>query len=154
MFVDASPFNFRHNNFFAITAAFRDDLAAGRDNETLSPEFDPCASGRSFVTHAIHRRDVAAVRNRVTALHRFPRGILRGAVFFLLGWMPSDRRRIKQNLRTTERGQSGGFGVPLVPANADADFPMRGRPRLEAKIAWGEIKLFVVRGIIRDMHLA
>src|SRR5438552_18085986 len=93
MFVDASPFDFRHDNFFAIDAALRDDLTAGGDDKALSPKLDPRSSGGRFVAHAIHGRDVTAIGNRVTALHRFPRGILRGAVFFLLGRMPSDRRR-------------------------------------------------------------
>ena len=123
MFVNASPFDFRHNNFFAIDAAFRDDLAAGRDDKALSPELDPRSSGGRFVADSIHRGDVTAIRDRVTALHSFPRGILRGAVFFLLGRMPSDRRGIKQDLPAAQRGQARGFRIPLVPANADANFP-------------------------------
>ena len=135
MFVHASPFDLRHDDLFAIDAALRHDLAAGRDNETLSPELDPGSSGGRFVTHPVHRRDVAAIRDRMTALHRFPRGILRRAVFFLLGRMPSDRRWIKQNLGAAQSCEPRGFRIPLVPANADADFPLRGGPRLKTKIA-------------------
>src|SRR5437773_3298373 len=153
-FVDSSPFDFRQNNFFTINAASRDDLAAGRDDKTLPPKFDPRSPSRRFVADSIHHRDIAAIRNRVTALHRFPSGILGGAEFFLLGRMPSDRRRIKQDLRSAQSGQSRGFRIPLVPANADANFPMRGWPRLETKIAGSEIKLFVIKRVIRDMHLA
>ena len=68
--------------------------------------------------------------------------------------MPADRGRIKQNLRAAQRGQSRRFRIPLVPANADADFPVRRRPGLKPEIARREIKLLVIRGIIRDVHLA
>ena len=68
--------------------------------------------------------------------------------------MPADRGRIKQNLRAAQRGQARGLRIPLVPANADADFPMRGRPGLEAEIARREIELLVKRRVVRDVHLA
>jgi hypothetical protein len=120
----------------------------------MPPKLDPVSAGRSLVTYAVHRRDVAAVGDGMTALHRFPRGILRRAIFFLLARMPADRRRIKQNLRAAQCGQAGGFRIPLVPANADADLSMRGRPRLETEIAGSEVKLLIIRGIVRDVHLA
>ena len=112
----------------------------------MSPELDPRSAGRRFVADAIHRRDVAAIRDRVTALHRFPRGMLRGAVFFLLARMPADRRRIKKDLRAAQCGQPRGFRIPLVPADADADLPVRGLPGLESEIARREIKFLVIKG--------
>ena len=68
--------------------------------------------------------------------------------------MPADRGRIKQNLRAAQRGQPRRFRIPLVPANADADLPVRGRPGLKPEIARREVKLLVIRGIVRDVHLA
>ena len=46
MLVHAVPVDLRHDDLFAIEAAFRDDLAAGCDNEALAPELDPFAAGR------------------------------------------------------------------------------------------------------------
>src|SRR5436190_4123374 len=94
-YLDAVPIDFRRHDFFPIGASFREDFAARRDDETLSPELDPVAAGRRFMTDSIDRRNVAAIRDRVAALHRFPGGILGCAVLFLLARMPADRRRIK-----------------------------------------------------------
>ena len=68
--------------------------------------------------------------------------------------MPADRRRVKENLSAAERGQPRGFRIPLVPANADADFAVLGRPRLEAEVARREVKLLVIRRVVGDVHLA
>src|ERR1043166_2812472 len=153
-YIDTIPVDFGHHDLFAIGAPFRDDLAARRDDEALAPELDAVAAGRRFMTDAIDRRDVTAVRDRVAALHGFPGGILGRAVLFFLAWMPTDRCRIKKNLRAAKGGEPRRFRIPLVPTNADADFSVRGRPCLESEIARREIKLFVVRRIVRDMHLA
>src|ERR1700674_46160 len=94
-FVHPVPFDLGHDGLFAVHARLRDDFAAGRHYKTLAPELDPVAAGGSFVTDAIHRGDVTTVRDRVTALHRFPRGILRRPVFFFLARVPADRGGIK-----------------------------------------------------------
>src|SRR4051812_19147592 len=99
MFVHAVPFDLGSHDFLAIETAFRDDLAARRDDEALAPELDPITAGGRLVPNSIDRGDVTAVRDGMAALHRFPCGILGGAVFFLLARMPADRGRIKQDLR-------------------------------------------------------
>ena len=116
-----------------IDRTFGDDFAARRRDETLPPEFDPVAAGGRFMADAIRHRDITTVRDRVTALNRFPGRMLRLAEFFFLARMPADRRRIKKNFRAAQRGQARRFRIPLVPANADADFPVRGCPRLEIR---------------------
>ena len=55
----------------------------GAHDKTLSPELDAIAAGWRFMADAIYRRDKAAIRDRMTALHRFPGGMLRGAIFLL-----------------------------------------------------------------------
>ena len=80
--------------------------------------------------------------------------MLRRAVLGLLARVPSDRGRIKQNLRATQRRQPRRFRIPLIPANADADVPMRRAEALETEIARREVKLLVERGVIGDVHLA
>src|SRR4051812_22397081 len=95
LFVDAAPGDFRHDDFFAIDAPLRENLAARRDEEALPPELDSRTARRSFVPDAIHRGDVATVRDGVAALHRFPAGVLRLAVFLFFSGMPANRSRIK-----------------------------------------------------------
>src|SRR5947207_9760582 len=56
--VDATPVDLRHHDFLAIDAAFRENLATRGDDETLSPELDPIAAGRRFLTDAIDRGDI------------------------------------------------------------------------------------------------
>src|SRR2546423_14443324 len=68
--------------------------------------------------------------------------------------MPADCRRIKNNLRTAQCSQPRCFGIPLVPANADPDFAVPGVPRLEPKVAGGEIKFLVIERIVWNVHLA
>src|SRR4051794_18884474 len=154
LFVDAAPGDFRHDDFFAVDAAFGENLAARRDEEALPPELDSRTARRSFVADAIHRGDVAAIRDRVTALHRFPARVLRLAVFLLLGGMPADRGGIKDQLRTAQRGQARSFRIPLIPANAHSDVSLLRRPGFESEIAGREVKLLVERRVIRDVHLA
>ena len=42
----------------------------------------------------------------------------------------------------------------MVPANADPDFAVPGVPRLEPKVAGGEIKFLVIERIVWNVHLA
>ena len=53
-----------------------------------------------------------------------------------------------------QRGQPGGFGIPLVPADAGADPAEPGVEAAKAQIARREIKLLVVQRIVGNVHLA
>ena len=106
------------------------------------------------MTEAIRRRDITTVRNGVTALDRFPGGMLRGAKFLFLGWMPADGCRIKNNFRAAQRGQPRRLGIPLVPANAHADLSLGRFPCLKSQIARRKIKFLMIQRIVRDMHFA
>ncbi len=68
--------------------------------------------------------------------------------------MPADRGWIKQNLRALQSGQARRFRIPLIPANAHANFAKLRLPRFEAGIARCEIKFFVIERVIRNVHLA
>lgn len=46
---------------------------------------------------------------------------------FLRG-MPADGGQVEEDLRAVKRSEARGFRVPLVPANADADFGVAGLP--------------------------
>src|ERR1043166_2781218 len=106
------------------------------------------------MTDAVRRRDIATVGNGVAALDRFPRRMLRRPAPLLLRWMPADGRRIKNDFRAAQCGQARRFRIPLVPTNADADFPAGGLPGLEPEIARCEIKFLVIKWVVRNVHLA
>src|SRR5207344_1721739 len=55
-------------NFLLIHAGFRENLAAGPRNETLSPEFQAVAARRHFRTDTIDRSNVATVGHGMAAL--------------------------------------------------------------------------------------
>ena len=89
VFVHPLPFHVGEDSFFAIDARLSENLAARRDDEALAPKLDPIAAGRRFVADAIDRRDETAIGDRVTALHRFPGGMLGVTVFrFFRGCQP------------------------------------------------------------------
>ena len=73
-------------------------------------------------------------------------------VFF--GWVPADCRRIEENLGSLQGRQPGGFGIPLIPAHKRPHAGIRRVKRSESKVARGEIVLFVVEWVIRNVHLA
>jgi len=154
MLVHTRPIDFGCDNFFAIDGSLGQNFATGRADKTLSPKLDAIAPGWRFMAHTICRGDKATISDGVAALHRLPGGKLSVTIFFLLAWVPANRRRIENNFRSAQRRESRRFRLPLVPANADAEIAGCRFPTLKAEIARGKIKFFVVRRIIRDVHLA
>ena len=109
-------------------------------NSSPSPPAGPLAAD------PVAHRHVAAVGHRVAALDRLPGAVLlaRPVLGLLLG-MPADRGRIEENLRPLQGRQAGRLGIPLVPADQDADLAVPGVPGAEAGVARGEIELLVDR---------
>ena len=64
------------------------------------------------------------------------------------------RRGIEQNLCAHKGHDPGGFGVPLIPTDADAEAADPGVPDAETRIAGAEIVLFLIAGPVGDMALA
>src|SRR5262249_563557 len=137
-----------------IARPLRNDPAARATNKTLSPDPNSTPAAGLFVTNAVRRRHVTAVRNRVTALDRFPGVMLGRAEFLFLARMPADRRWVKNNFRAAQRGHSPRFPIPLVPANNNTKISAGSFPRLKSEIAGREIKFLVIKRIVRDVHLA
>ncbi len=67
---------------------------------------------------------------------------------------PSDRGRIKNDLRARHRDEPRRLRIPLIPAHQDAELAARGLMRGEVEIAGSEIIFFVEARIVGDMHLA
>ena len=77
LLVYAAPCHIGHNNLFLIDGTSCDDFAVWSANKTLSPKFNTIAARRRFMADAVWHRDIAAIRDCVTALDRFPGGMLR-----------------------------------------------------------------------------
>ena len=131
------------DDFFPSTLPLAMISPLGRDDETLAPEFDPIAAGRRFVADAIRRRDVTTIRDRVAALHRFPRGMLRRAVFFFLA--PDASRSRSDKTKSPRRATRSGAPLPdtIGPSKRRRRFSRARLPALKTEIARREIKLLV-----------
>src|SRR4030095_12151211 len=80
--------------------------------------------------------------------------MLAGAVLLLLTGWPADCGRVEKNLGSAQRGQTRCLGVPLVPADQNADPSVACLPGRKAKVSRREIKLLMVERIVGNMHLA
>src|SRR2546427_595986 len=126
-------------------------------DERVTPEFDSRAPPRAaelLEADTVHRGDPTTVRDRVTALDRFPGIELLLAVLLFLRGVPTDRGGIKQNVRPLQPGEPGTLGIPLIPADQRAD---RTDLRIECaktEITRREVELLVVGGVVGDVHLA
>ena len=150
--VDFAEVDFDEEGVFFFGAGFGKDFAGRAGYKTLAPELDTVA-GDFFVADAVRYRHVAAIGHGVAALDGFP-----GVVLFLMlgffGGMPADGGWVEKDFCALHCRQTRRFGIPLVPTDEDADFAVLGLPGAEAEVTGSEIKFFVIKRIIRDMHLA
>ena len=107
-------------DLLAVAAGPGEDPAEGVGDERAAPELD-AAVGRPLVADPVDGRDVDAVADGVGPLHGLPGVGLGLAVLGLLGGVPADRGGVEQDLGPLQRGQAGGLGIPLVPADERAD---------------------------------
>src|SRR4051794_14418359 len=97
--VDLAQVQFDHEHFFAVGAGLGQKFTRKSRDEALPPELDTVPTGRLFQGDGVGNGDVAAVRNRMTALDDLPRLMLDGAQLLLFSRMPPDGGGVEQNLR-------------------------------------------------------
>src|SRR5215213_5226965 len=131
----------------------------------MAEKLDSVGSGLVLVPDTVGRGDEYSIGNCVCPLRGSPRLELRVAELRLLIGMPADCGGIEQDLRTEEGVNARCLGIPLVPADQDADvrvprFPDAKSMRpfmisvvLDVRVARREIILLVEQGIVRDVHL-
>src|ERR1700726_1734888 len=119
----------------------------------MPPEFQ-AAFGSALKPHAIHRCNKNAICNRMRTLNSPPGVELRGAELLLLRWMPANRRGIEKNIRPAQARKARPFRIPLVPAHQHADAREMSIEIRKSQVAGREIEFFVVKWIVRNMHLA
>ncbi len=136
-------------HFLFVDGGPGDNFTVGVGDETLAPELGPALGA-----DPIGRGDIATIGDAVTTLDGFPGVMLSLAECGLFFGQPADRCWVEENLSTTERGEAGGFRVPLVPADQDADIAVGRLPGAEAEITWREVEFLLKPGVLRDVHLA
>jgi peptidyl-prolyl cis-trans isomerase B (cyclophilin B) len=143
-----------HDDFLFVHGCLCHDLSRRIADKALAPKLDAWASIGSFVTHAVRHGDVTAICHGMASLNGLPRRVLSHPVVRLFLRMPADCGRIEKNLRAAQRGEPGRFRIPLVPAHADADAGKLCIPGLKPKVARREIKLFIEKRVVRNVHLS
>ena len=143
-------------NFLFIVGGFGEDAAEGIGDEGVSPELETGVAFFWFtlVADAIDYGHVNAVGDGVRALDSAPGVELSGAELGFFMRMPADAGGIENDLRALESGEARTFRIPLVPADLNADASVGGIEIREAEIARREIELFVIEGIVGDVHFA
>jgi hypothetical protein len=127
-------------------AEFGDQIAPFVGDEAVAIEVLPVLAADAV--GGDHRH---AVRHRM-ALHRpppHPAGIEIGVIGF-----GADGGGIEQQFGAHQRHHPRAFGIPLVPADADADACAEHVPHLEAVVAGAEIVLFLIARPVGNVALA
>src|SRR5947207_7582770 len=147
-FFDAREIHLGDGQRLLLAGCGHDDAERVAD-ERVTPELDPRAlTAQLLKADAVHRRDPAAIGDRVAALDRSPRIELLRAVLLLLGGMPADGGRIQEDICALQRRQAGSLRVPLIPTDHRADGADFGVKGAEAEVAGREIELLVVGWVI------
>src|SRR5262245_22458458 len=98
-------------------ASFGEDLPGGPRHKALAPKLEAVTARGTFQSNAIHRHDITSVGHRMTALHQFPGAVLVCPILGLLPRMPANRRRVEEDFGPLQRGETGCFWEPLIPAD-------------------------------------
>ena len=132
----------------------------GSAQERTAPEIQArtlhlvAANVAGLMTDAIDGADKHAVGNGVGALDGEPGFVLRRSPLILFRRMPADGGGIEEDVGTLQGSQTRTLGIPLIPADQGADRALFQIEAAEAEVAGGEVILFVIEGIVGDVHLA
>ena len=122
-------------------------------DERTAPELDS-ALGRPFVADPVDRRDVNPVGDRVGTLHGLPCVGLGRAELGLLGGMPADGGRIKQDLGPCKAVSRAASGYHWSQQTSVPTFAILRVESLEPEIAGSEVVFLVIERVVRNVHLA
>ena len=136
-------------DFLVFDGGFGDEFTVGIGDEGLAPEL-----GAVVGAGAVDGGEVATVGDGVAALHGFPGAVLGGSEAGFFRRQPTDGGGIDEDLCAAECHEAGGFGIPLVPTDEDADFAEFRVPDRPAAVAGGEIEFFLETGVLRNVSFA
>src|SRR4051812_40698139 len=147
-------------DLFLVIRGFHNDPPEWIAEKRSAPKLYAFALGAiaanvaELMANAIDHADKNSVGNGMCALDGAPCVVLYRAELGFFVRMPADCRRIKKNVGALQSREASAFRIPLVPANKSSHTSILRVEGLKAKIARSEIKLFIVKRIVRDVHLA
>src|SRR5690606_22025008 len=125
-------------------AGLGEELALRPEHMARTPEADAArAERRRLVSDPVAAQYRQPVRDRVAAVAQDPGPALAILLVLRVVRVPADRGRIEQQFGAGQRHQARGFGIPLVPADEDAEAADRAVDRFEAEVAGREVELLV-----------
>src|SRR4051812_42753227 len=86
-----------------------------------------------------------ALLRAAPAVARVERGVVR---------LAADGGGVEKDISAEQHHAARRFGIPLVPADADADLAPRRLPDFVAAVAGAEIEFLLIAGTVGDMCLA
>src|SRR5580698_2530070 len=152
--------HFAQQNLFFIMRCLGDHPSEGIAQERSAPEFEastgsgPAADVPGFKTYTIDYCNVNPVGNRMSTLNGAPGVVLGFTKFRFLGGMPTNGSWIEKNMRALQRSQARAVGIPLVPADESSHAAHASVEGPKAKVAGREIEFFIIKRVVRDVHLA
>ena len=107
-----------------------------------------------FYTGAVDRNDGQAVGHAVAALNQLPGLALLGLLPVRVRGYAADGGRVDEQFGAVQGHGTGGFRIPLVPADQYSQRCHRGFDGLESQVSGSEIELLVEERVVRDVHFA
>lgn len=147
--VDEAEITFDVQGRFSFVVGLCENISVGVSHKAASPELN-----LAFGTDTIGSSHKQSIGDGVTAHHGLPCGVLAGAVDVSFARDPADGCGVEEHFGTLHCGQSCGFWVPLIPADADADSSVASWEGEEPEIAWCEVEFFEIQRVIGDMHFS
>ena len=143
------------DDFFVLLSAVKEFTLRACD-KGASPKLDAVglSAGVGFVARAVNGDNGKSVGHGVTALYRCPGLALAFLFLGRIATFVADGGGVDEEFSTAERHQARTFGVPLVPAHLNAKTADARIDGLEAEVARREVELFVIGGVVGDVHLA
>lgn len=147
--IDSRQITSGNDQFLRVMAGAMQDVATWIRYKRGTPKLQTALQSNS-----ISGSDVNAVGDRMSSHGYLPGTVLRPALFLALGRDPTDGCWVQQNLGPAKCEQSGCFGIPLIPTDADSQAPEFGLGHSESQISGRKVKLFVVQRVVGNVHLA
>ena len=141
---------------FTLGVGTEEEFALRTGHKGTTPELDAVglSAGIGFVTDAVDGDDGQTVGDGVTALHCCPCFALTLLFGGDVATLITDGGGVDEEFCTTECHEASTLGIPLIPADLYAETADAGVDGFETEVAGGEVELFVVGGIVGDVHLA
>ena len=144
------------DRFFLVVTRTVVDFSLWTSHKTASPELYALGLARWvwLKAHTVDGHNGKTVGHGVSALHGGPCLALPLLFFWRVAALIADGGGVDEQVGSGECHETGCLRIPLVPAHQHAQAAHTGVDGMETEVAGSEIELFVIGGVIRDVHLA